>query len=354
VKIWIDACEPKTVIMLKSLYEKLKEEHEVYITSRDFDSTIYLLEKYNIPHYRAGKHGGGTKLGKLKSYSQRLKKLISITEKENPEFLFCLASPEALRIAFGLNIPNIIFNDEPRSKGVVSLTLSLADQVIVPRCIPVEWYLNYIDGNKLIRFNGIDEVGWLSEFQPNEDLLDPLKLSKEEYLIFRTEPTKAQYLAERMKPYETQLMEIIPNLLPLTDLKCVIITRYEEQFNYLSKYFKKNIDNEQVLIYKALENLDQIMFFSKGVITGGGTMVRESALLGVPSIEYFPLETYPQEQFLIENGFPLKHIKESKKIISEIIKILESNHKINTKPMIKTLDNPLEIAINEFRRRSEI
>ena len=223
MKIWIDACEPKTVIMLKPLYEKLKNEHEIYITSRDFDSTLYLLEKYNLPHHKAGKHGGGTKLGKLKSYSQRLKKLINITEKEKPDFLFCLASPEALRIAFGLGIPNIIFNDEPRSKGVVSLTLSLADQVIVPRCIPLEWYLKYLDENKLIRFNGIDEMGWLSEFQPNEAFLGPLNLTKEEYLIFRTEPTKAQYLADKMKPHESQLTEIIPDLLSHTDLKCVII-----------------------------------------------------------------------------------------------------------------------------------
>ncbi|GAJ16900.1 unnamed protein product, partial [marine sediment metagenome] len=58
------------------------------------------------------------------------------------------------------------------------------------------------------------------------------------------------------------------------------------------------------------------------VISGGGTIVRESSLLNVPSIEFFPGETAPQEHFLINNGFPLSHIKKSEKIIRKSIEFL--------------------------------
>ncbi|MHA1281345.1 MAG: DUF354 domain-containing protein [Promethearchaeota archaeon] len=351
MKIWIDACEPKTVIMLKPLYDFLIKSHEIYITSRDFDSTIYLLDKFGLPHYKAGKHGGGTKIGKLKAYINRLQKLIKITEKEKPEFLFCLASPEALRIAFGLGIPNIIFNDEPRSEGVVKLTLNLADEIIVPRCIPIEWYLKYVSEDKLIRFNGIDEVGWLADFKPDPSILENLDLIENNYIVCRTEPTKAQYLANKMKPHETQLTEIIPEIIKNSDIKFLLIPRYKEQYIYLQKFFEDDIKKDRLRLYKAIDQLAHIMYYAKAVITGGGTMVRESALLGVPSIEFFPLDTYPQEQFLIDNGFPLKHIKNSKEIISEVINIINTNKKIDTREKIKELENPIEIAIKEFERR---
>ncbi|MHA1439398.1 MAG: DUF354 domain-containing protein [Promethearchaeota archaeon] len=355
MKIWIDACEPKTVIMLRSLYNKLKKNHEIYITSRDFDSTFYLLDKYKLPHYKAGKHGGGTKFGKLKAYIKRLEILFNITKKQKPNFLFCLASPEALRISFGLGIPNIIFNDEPRSVGVVSLTLGLADLIIVPKCIPIEWYKKYIyDVNKIIRFNGIDEVGWLTEFKPNDKILTKFNLKKEKYIICRTEATKAQYLADKMKPYETLLVDIIPPLLKnVSNLKFLVLTRYQEQYSYLNKKFEKEIKEGQIQLHRALEDLSQIMYFAKLVITGGGTMVRESALLGVPSIEFFPLDTYPQEQFLIDNKFPLKHIKESGEIINVALEYINGNYRIDTEAKIKALENPIEIALEEFEKRTQ-
>ncbi|MGV9204720.1 MAG: DUF354 domain-containing protein [Promethearchaeia archaeon] len=354
MKIWIDACEPKTVIMLKPLYNQLRKKHDIYITSRDFDSTFYLLEKNNLPHIKAGKHGGGSKLGKLKAYSERLDELIKITEKEKPDFLFSLASPEALRISYGLGIPNIIFNDEPRSEGVVKLTLGIADQVIVPECIPLEWYLKYItDQEKLIRFHGIDEVGWLADFEPNKRVISDMGLKENQYVVSRTEATKAQYLADKMEPHETALTKFVPKLVKNhPELTFIILTRYPEQYDHLTSFFKDEIKDETVQIYNALENLANIMYFSKLVITGGGTMVRESALLGVPSIEYFPLGTYPQEQFLIDNGFPLKHIKNEKKIVNNARQFLEENYKIDTKDKIKQLDNPIQIALDEFHKRT--
>ena len=353
MKIWLDFCEPKSVTMLKPLYKKLMKDNDVFITARDFDSTYYLLNKWGVNYIPAGKYGGRTLLGKLKTYSERLSHLIKIIDKEKPQFLFCITSPEALRISFGLQIPNIMFNDEPRSYGPCSTTFPYVNQLIVPKCIPLKWYLEYgVKEDKIIRFNGIDEVGWLSDFKPDESVLSHLNLTKDDYVICRTEPTEAGYLANKMKPYETQLSEIIPKIVQHTsDFKFLIITRNEEQYNFLKIKFKNYINTDTVRIYQGLDNLAQIMYFAKLVITGGGTMVRESALLGVPSIEFFPLETYPQEQFLMNNGFPLKHFHLAKQSVNQAIKYLEGNYKIDTFQKIRKLDNPIEIGIAKFKER---
>ena len=148
MKIWLDFCEPKSVTMLRPLYEKLVEEYDVFITTRDFDSTHFLLNKWGVDYLPVGKYGDRTLEGKLLAYSERLSELTKIVIKEDPQFLFCITSPEAMRISFGLQIPNIMFNDEPRSFGPCTTTFPYVDQVIVPSCIPLEWYLNYGLKNK--------------------------------------------------------------------------------------------------------------------------------------------------------------------------------------------------------------
>jgi predicted glycosyltransferase len=353
VKIWLDFCEPKSVTMLRPLYDKFSESHEVFITARDFDSTFYLLDKWGVDYIPVGEYGGKNLIGKLRSYSKRLSELIEIIYKENPEFLFCITSPEALRVSFGLQIPNIMFNDEPRSYGPCSMTLPYVNQVIVPKCIPIKWYLEYgLKEEKIIRFNGIDEVGWLSNFEPNEEILKDLNLSKENYIVCRTEPTKAGYLVNEMEPHETQLATIIPEIIQkTTDFKFLVITRNEEQFAYLTKKFESRIKEDKIQVYRGLENLSQIIYFAKLVLTGGGTMVRESALLGVPSIEFLPLETYPQEQFLIDNGFPLKHFHDAEDSIKQALEYLEGNYRIDTFKKIEELENPIAIGIEEFEKR---
>ena len=92
-----------------------------------------------------------------------------------------------------------------------------------------------------------------------------------------------------------------------------------------------------------------LCYYSALVISGGGTIVRESSLLNVPSIEYFPGETAPQEHFLIDNGFPLMHIKESQEIVEKSIEIISSKPNVsrfNTsfKEKIKKLENPNDIC----------
>jgi predicted glycosyltransferase len=354
MKVWLDFCEPKSITMLRPLYEELIKEHEVFITARDFDSTHFLLKKWGIPFHDAGSYGGGTLIGKLRSYTERLTELLDVVEKEEPDFLFCITSPEAIRVAFGLQMPNIMFNDEPRSYGCSALTLPFVNRVIVPKPIPLEWYLDYgIKEEKIIRFHGIDEVAWLNRdvFHPDPMILKEYGLEEGKYVVCRTEPTKAVYLIDKMKPHETLLTQILPHTISLTkdELVYVVITRNEEQYAYLQTHFKDHVENGIIQVHRGMDNLATIMYFSKMVLTGGGTMVRESALLGVPSIEFFPLQTYPQEQFLIDNGFPLKHTKTVEDTLT-VFKEFLSDKRTDTFGRIDDLENPIKIGSEEFNK----
>ena len=55
MKIWLDFCEPKSITMLRPLYEELIKDYEVFVTARDFDSTHFLLQKWGIPYIDAAR-----------------------------------------------------------------------------------------------------------------------------------------------------------------------------------------------------------------------------------------------------------------------------------------------------------
>ena len=98
-------------------------------------------------------------------------------------------------------------------------------------------------------------------------------------------------------------------------------------------------------------------FYGALVISGGGTIVRESSLLNVPSIEFFPGDSAPQERFLIKNGFPLKHIKENDKLTESAIEILNkgpSAERFRIGPFrekISKFENPIEICFNFVKKK---
>ena len=211
----------------------------------------------------------------------------------------------------------------------------------------------YADPEKIIRYNGLDEIGWLSQYTPNPDILGKFDIEKGKFLIFRTEPTNACYLIDKLKPEETMISEfILPIYKEFPNHKYFLLVRSKKQKEFLSKKLKILSKEKNVLITQYLPNIVDLCFYGAIIISGGGTIVRESSLLNVPSIEFFPGESASQEKFLIKNGFPLEHIRDSKKLVNRAIEIL--NHgpspdrfKISSfKDKINQFENPVEICFN--------
>ncbi|MBD3198322.1 MAG: DUF354 domain-containing protein [Candidatus Lokiarchaeota archaeon] len=353
-KIWIDLEQPKAAIMLNSLIKMFKsEEAEVMITARDYDSTYKLLEEKNIEFTKVGEHGGSKLETKLQTYIERLGGLFPLVKKFQPDYFVTFMSIEGIRIAYGLKIPSIGFNDEPRNIPVCKLMLPFIDHVITPQCIPKEWYIQLCaEARKITQYNGIDEIAWLSEFTPNPKKLKSFDLEKNKYVIMRSEPSSACYFLDRLKPNETLLSEIFPPLFRrFPNHKYLLLVRNQVQKDFLKKTLKKYQDKPNLIITQYLPHLDDLCFYSSLVISGGGTIVRESSLLNIPSIEFFPGETAPQEHFLINNGFPLEHIEGVDRITRRAINIIEEGSNAerdiqSVQNKIKKYDNPNKICFN--------
>ena len=325
-KIWIDVEEPKTGIMFHSLIMRLEAEGaKILITARDYDSTWNILDNLGLPFVRVGKHGGERLEDKLKTYIDRLNELLPHVTKFSPDFFLTFSSVEGARIAFGLQIPSIGYNDEPRNGPVCKLLFPFMDKIITPECIPAELYYDlHLDRDRIIRYNGIDEIAWLSTYTPNPSLLYSLNVEKGKFVLIRSEPSFASYFIDSLKPEQTQIAQFFPGIYnKFPDIAYFILVRTKKQEKWLKEQLKAYENKDNVVISRYMPNIVDLCYYSALVISGGGTIVRESALLDVPSIEFFPGDSAPQETWLIENGFPMEHIRDTDKIIARACEILQ-------------------------------
>ncbi|MCK4286398.1 MAG: DUF354 domain-containing protein, partial [Candidatus Lokiarchaeota archaeon] len=121
-KIWIDVEQPKTAIMFHSLIKRFENENsDLLITARDYDSTYQILDDFGTDYKKIGKHGGEKLVDKLETYINRLKGLFPEVKKFSPDYFITFLSIEGTRIAYGLQIPSIGINDEPRNEPVCKL-----------------------------------------------------------------------------------------------------------------------------------------------------------------------------------------------------------------------------------------
>ncbi|MFX0009942.1 MAG: DUF354 domain-containing protein [Candidatus Hermodarchaeota archaeon] len=353
-KIWIDIEEPKTAVMFNSLIHKLQSEGaELLITARDYDSTFQILEDLNIEFVKVGKHGGDKLENKLLAYIDRLNQLFPLVSDFRPNYFITFSSVEGPRISYGLKIPSIGYNDEPRNTPVCKLIFPFLDKIITPDCVPEEWYIKlYADKEKLIRYHGIDEIAWLTHYTPNPAILDEYELEKGRYIIMRSEPSFASYFIDKLKPHETLLSAIFPSLFrQFPDYKYILLVRTIEQESYLKGKLKQYLKTKKLRITRYMPNMVDLCYHGALIISGGGTIVRESSLLHIPSIEYFPGETAPQEHFLMKNGFPLFHIKQVAEIVDKAVMLLAESSNIrpsinDVKKKLTQFEDPNEICFN--------
>lgn len=342
MKIWLDALTPKQAILMASFLRKLlKCGYEVFLTTRRYEYTESLLRMLNTEFYSVGRHGGGSLRGKLLADITRMRILTNIVVKEKPNILIAYTSPSAFRVAFGLNIPIIALTDTPHADAVNKLTLPLARWIVISRYVGRDEIAKYvIVDSKLIEYDGVDELAWLKEFKPDSSILEKLNISrKERVIVFRPEEEKAAYYG-----FKANYISILKKLVDYAD-KIIFFPRYGSQVTRVKRVFKDRV-GESIVIPTTAIDTRSLYIYSSLVVSGGATMAREAALLGTPSICYFPLELNVNK-CVREWGCPLYHCRRASKVVVLAREILSNpqKYRTNTSRIIKEKESPIEAVL---------
>jgi predicted glycosyltransferase len=188
--------------------------------------------------------------------------------------------------------------------------------------------------NKIVLYDGVEELAWLSDEEVYECPKSFRTLVKEKPIIlFRNVEYKASYFGNvRVKPW--RLVEELSKMATV-----VYIPRYKEEKEKLKDFKNVWMPPKPMLTFQKIPYVDL-------VVGGGGTICRESALMGIPTINFHFWDAIAK--YLWKKGFPIKYLTVTRKIIHLAQKILKSpkRYKMDTLVMRSHLVSPIEPTIN--------
>jgi predicted glycosyltransferase len=318
MRIWYDACTGKHVRYGAAIAKRLEEKgHEIIFTTRKHPDTVSLAKYLNLKFNIVGEYDPSSKPMRLYKGLLRQIEFCKMFKDEPPNVAVSHGSVDLCRVAFGLGVPIISTYDTPHADAVSRLTIPLSDVVVASRAIP-ENYLRAYGAKRVVTFDGVDEVAWMRNFKPKVkyDFGRPL-------IIVRQLETKAAY-AEDLTADVTERIAA-----ELTSLGKVI---------FLARYNKK--PRNGLIVPKDFIDSASLASQADLVVSAGGTIAREAALAGTPSIVIKIFEGMHVNEYLANKGFPIFTVN-PEDVIDYSKKYL--GKRFDTAPLINTLEDPVDI-----------
>ena len=274
-RVWVDLTNPAHVVVLRPLVELLEADgHEVTITARPLSHTTELLDDWGHPYTAIGHHGGASRVGKALAASSRAAQVLRFARGKDFDYGLAHGSTDLPPVARVLRFPNTTMFDYEWARLQHELNCRLATRVLVPDAIPTERVAPYgARPPKLVRYPGLKEEYYLADFAPDASVLAELGLDRERVIaVVRTAPSYALYLGGS----ENELVPRVLRRLLDEDAQVVVLARTDEQRRSL-----RELDPQLVLPERAVDGRS-IAALADLVVSAGGTMIREAAVLGTP------------------------------------------------------------------------
>ncbi|WAC07904.1 MAG: DUF354 domain-containing protein [Thermodesulfobacteriota bacterium] len=293
--IWIDLDNSPHVPLFKPVIEELnKMGIKTIVTARDYAQTIRLLELWNIKHIIIGQHGGKSKVRKIINLFHRAWQLIRFAHGKNINLALSHGSRTQLLASRILGIRSIVMLDYEFTERFLFNLLST--KLLIPTHIP-DWRLrqNNFFLHKVIRYNGFKEQLYLKSFVPDCTLRNQLAIDEDKVLVtLRPSAMLGNYhniLSEKI------ILKILDTLIDKTEVYILVVSRTKEDKKLIEDRFSKKIR----FLERAVDGL-QLIWNSDVFISGGGTMSREAALLGVPTYSIFTGKKPYLDEYLAQQG----------------------------------------------------
>ncbi len=284
--IWIDLDNSPHVPFFRPIISELARRNcATTITSRECFETIKLLDFYKMPHKKIGKHSGKNSLKKIIGLLYRTFRLCVFAKNKKFDLAICHGSRAQMLAATIMNIPMVLLFDYEGSKGIPLIDRFLKIiKYMVPESLQNESLIKKShDLSKFYKYPGIKEDVYLFDFEPNPSALASLGLDEKKIIIVVRPPaTQAHYHNPRADGiYE----ELLNKFSKEKNIQLVLLARTAEQKELAAKIYSTG-QGVLTIPETVLNGLD-LIWQADLVISGGGTMVREGAGLGVPAYSIF-------------------------------------------------------------------
>ncbi len=296
-KIWIDLDNTPHVPFFAPIIQELESRgHQIFLTARDAYQVTEMVELYRMQCIRVGKHLGKNKALKVYGVCDRAARLLPSVIKEKPDLALSHGSRAQLLSSYFTGIPTMIIMDyEHAHQGLLWIH---ADWIMCPDVIPREAIK--ARGGKFLQYRGIKEDVYAPSFQSDPETRSRLGLRENELVVTVRPPAiEAHY----HRPESDVLFEGVMKFLGETpDTRIVVLPRNARQSAMVRATWAELLNTGRLIIPEhAVEGMN-LIWHSDLVVSGGGTMNREAAAMGVPVYSIFRGEIGRVDQYLADQG----------------------------------------------------
>jgi predicted glycosyltransferase len=282
--------------MFHDLIRELESDgHEIIITSRPLANTVQLLDQRGLKHTVIGEHYGKNFYKKIFGYPIRVLQLRKFLAPLKPDLAISQSSFHSPIVAKLLGIPSIYTNDNEHAMGNKPAFI-FASTILIPENLAIEKIAKSgVSAKKITQYPGVKEGIYL--WSKGERIQQKRKENNDKTIkiFIRPEPQTAQYY----KGKENFLDDILVSL--QHKYKIYVLTRDNQQYMHYNqdKFDKVNVPEKPM-------DFDSIAIDCTIFIGAGGSMTRELAILGIPTISVYQDELLDVDGYLLEKKL-MKH-----------------------------------------------
>jgi uncharacterized protein len=284
MRIWIDLDNSPHAHFFPPIIRRLEEAgYGVLLTARRFGQVEEIAESHGLHPVVIGRHRTPRFfLTRAMATILRAARLAAFARKHPCAIAVNHGSRAQVIAAWLLRIPVMTIYDY---EFVYSELFSrMATKLLLPETIPtLTLQRQHINLNKVIRYPGFKENVYLSGWHNSHGVMEELKLDAGRLIITVRPPATWAHYQDPLS--EVLFGALVERLRGDQDAQVIVLPRTREQGERLKSFYGMRSAPFRVSD-KSVDALS-LMAHSDAVLSGGGTMAREAAILGIPAYSLF-------------------------------------------------------------------
>ena len=294
--IWIDLDNSPHVLFFNPVIKELERlGYDVVVTARDYAQVFELAELFKIDVKKIGKHYGKNKLFKVIGFLIRSFQLLPFIFKNKPRLALSHGSRSQLFIAKLCGVPSVMAADYEHTQGIPFFAPEL---MLVPNILSMSSPHNC--AGRIATYPGIKEDVYVQDFKPDFSSFNRIGIDGNRIIVtIRPPATLAHYHTKK----SDELFHSVIDYLGRNDsIQMIVVPRTKDQELDIKEHWSDLVKSKKIIIPDHVINGLDLVWYSDLVISAGGTMIRESAALGVPSYSIFGGKLGAVDRYLSDSG----------------------------------------------------
>lgn len=281
-KIWIDLDNAPHVPLFAPIIRELRARgHDVVVTAGKKSQVSELLELHGVEAKQVGRNYGKNKFIKVGGLIVRALRILPHIRRERPVLAVSHGSRTVGLVSRLIGRPWLVMMDyEYASKAFISPHRAwvLAPEVIATATVGVL-------PERRLTYPGIKEDVYVPNFKPDGAIRSRLGLGEDDIVaVLRPPATDAHY---HNPEAEVLLREVMRFFLERKDVRIVLLPRSAAQAEELRREWSAALAASRAVIPDHVVDGLNLIWHADLIVSGGGTMNREAAALGMPVYSIF-------------------------------------------------------------------